>query len=79
MKRDLHLLVLSVVLSLALTACGGGGGGGGGDSGDGGRSGDSGEVGTSADDGEAVVMLSQDLAGTARAQPNPTMGALEAN
>lgn len=73
MKRDLHLWVLSGVLSLALTACGGGGGGGGG-------SGDGGEVGTSnADGGGAVVMLSQDLTGAERAQPNPTMGALEAN
>lgn len=77
MKRNLSLFLLSAVLSLALTACGGGGGGGG-DSGNGSEGGEIAADGGD-DGGGAVVMLGQDLAGAARAQPNPTMGALEAN
>lgn len=51
-----------------MTACGGGGGGGGG-------AGPYGENSATAD----AALMTMDLSGAQRAQPNPTMGALEMN
>jgi len=65
---------LAIAMCLVLTACGGGGGGGGG--------GGDGENGAAAIDfgaGTDNFSLINDLAGTRRAQPLPTMGAFEAN
>ena len=59
-------LTVVFLVSLAISACGGGGGGGGMDS--------TGSIWTEFSGSLATL----DLAGTPRAQPLPTMGALEA-
>ena len=69
MKLKITRFLATMVFAITVGACGGGGGGGG----------DSGGAQLDSQGFDGTAIMTADLSGAARARPNASMGALEAN
>lgn len=66
--KTIRIIALAAFMGCGLSACGGGGGGG-----------DGGAAVMGVEGVDFGALMTADLSGSARARPNATMGALEAN